>query len=227
MGWGKRGGSYILPWWPHRRHRLPVVSDARGGALTRRVPVGPSLVALAALSPLAACDRLPEAVILPEYEFTYSFDGGLSDWTAAATDMGAGTWEVTDSSGVVHLDLANASGTGKVWITHELEVTPEKQYTLDISFDLATPDHDAAQAWKVIAGARSTPPAIATDLPFQDATTGNGPAGEIVWVTRGYSVTAEADEEGLLYLSLGIWGTTTGTRSYRIDNVRVVLTRTE
>jgi hypothetical protein len=65
------------------------------------------------------------------------------------------------------------------------------------------------------------------ELPFQDGTSSGGPAGETVWVKRAYAGAVQPDEEGKLYLTLGIWGTTTGSRSYLIDNVKVVLTRTE
>jgi len=185
------------------------------------------VLALSAASALTACDRLPEAVILPEFEFSYSFDNGLSGWTARATDMGTGSWSATEESGAVRLELVNDDGAGKVWLTHGVEVTPFKLYTVDISLDLATADYDAMTSWRVIAGARATDPTLAADLTFQDGTAASAPAGERAWVARQYSVTASADKEGRLYLMLGIWGTTTGTRSYLVDNVKVVLTRVE
>jgi len=195
--------------------------------LTRRAPFRTAFSVLGVPLALSACDRLPEAVIFPEFELTYSFDGGLSGWTAAALDMGTGTWTTGEASGAARFELANASGAGKVWLGRELEVTPDTRYAMNISFKLATADHDAAQAWKIIAGARQDPPTLAADLTFQDGTASGAAAGETVWVEKTYSVTVEPDEDGVLHFMLGIWGTTTGTRSYLIDDLKVVLTRTE
>jgi len=185
------------------------------------------LCALGATIASAACDRMPGAVIFPEFELGYSFDGGLSGWTAAATDMGTGVWTASEASGAAKLELRNDSGAGKVWLGRELEVTPDIRYAMNVSFKLATADHDAAQAWKIIAGARQDAPTQTAELAFQDGTASGAPAGETVWVEKTYSITVEPDEDGTLHFMLGIWGTSAGTRSYLIDDVKVVLTRTE
>ena len=183
----------------------------------------------------AGCDRSPEAVIVPEFDLSYSFESELEGWTPSAADLGAGSWaaeasteRATQGTRSARLSLANPGGAGKVWLTRELELTPEKDYTAQVSFDLATADHGVADAWKLILTVRPTAPGSASALDFQGDTssglaTGTGPQ----WVEKRFVVPVRTDEEGLLYLSLGVWGTTPGTRTYWLDNVRVLLTRTD
>lgn len=181
----------------------------------------------------AACDRAPEAVIVPEFEFSFSFESGLDGWTPSSADLGTGTGSIQGSSenasqgtrsAAVHLD--NAGGAGKVWITRELEVTPDQSYAVDVSFDLGTSDHGTGEPWRLIVGVRDTIPSSTAALDYHgDTASGAETAVGHVWAEKGTTVGAKADEEGRLYLTLGVWGTTPGQRSYWIDNVRVVLTR--
>lgn len=183
----------------------------------------------------AGCDRSPEAVIVPEFDLSYSFESGLEGWTTATADVGSGsgsasatTERSTHGTRSVRLDLANPGGAAKIWLTRELELTPGKSYTAQISFDLGTADHGVADAWKLILTARDTPPASASALDFQgDTSSGLATATGAQWVEKKFVVPVRPDEEGLLHLTVGIWGTTPGTRTYWLDNVRVVLTRTE
>lgn len=192
-------------------------------------------LALAAASWAATgCDRSPDAVIVPEFDLSFSFESGLEGWTAGTADFGAGSWaaeasteRATDGSRSARLTLANPGGAGKVWLTRELELTPQKSYTAQVSFDLATADHEPAGAWKLIVTARPTSPESASGLDFQgDTSSGLAAATGPQWVEKRFAIPAQADDEGKLYLSVGIWGTTPLTRTYWLDNIRVVLTRT-
>lgn len=203
--------------------------------LVRHAPLHLSLALVAAAWAAAGCDRSPEAVIVPEFDLTYSFESGLEGWTTTTADLGAGSGTAaatsersTQGTRSVRLDLANPGGAAKIWLTRELELTPGKSYTAQISFDLGTADHAAADAWKLILTARNTPPGSAAALDFQgDTSSGLATATGPQWVEKKFVVPVRPDEEGLLHLTVGIWGTTPGTRSYWLDNVRVVLTRTE
>ncbi len=191
-----------------------------------------ALVAAAAAA--AGCDRQPEAVIVPEFDLAYSFEAGLEGWTASASELAPGSWaaegsteRATDGSRSARLSLTNPGGAGKVWLTRELELTPDKSYTAEVSFDLATSEHSGADAWKLILSARAEPPSSAASLDFQgDTSSGQAATTGIVWAEKRFTIPAQADAEGRLYLSVGIWGTTAGTRTYWLDNIRVVLTRT-
>ncbi|MHB1193781.1 MAG: hypothetical protein ACYC6F_12130 [Longimicrobiales bacterium] len=96
-----------------------------------------------------------------------------------------------------------------------------------MSFDLATSEHSVADAWQLILSARAVPPSSAASLEFQgDTSSGQATTTGIVWAEKHFVFPAQADDEGRLYLSLGIWATSEGTRTYWLDNIRVVLTRT-
>lgn len=180
----------------------------------------------------AACDRLPEAVIVPEFEFDYSFEAGLTGWVEGRADLGAGTATVGTtteqaSSGSASLGLAvdNVGGAAKIWVTRELEVTPDQSYTVDLTLKVGSVDPASAAPWKVIAGTRSAAPSSAAELPMQDETGAGTPGGGAAWTPKSYSFPAKADEDGRLFLTLGIWATSAGQRTYWIDEVKVVLTR--
>lgn len=202
---------------------------ARRSAALRFIAV--SAAALAA----GDCDRLPDAVVLPEFEFAYSFETALEGWTPASADMGSGSWSADSSAEratvgtrSLRLSLANPGGAGKVWLTRELEVTPGKRYAVELTFDLATSDHIAADAWKIIVGARASLPAGASALDFQgDTSSGTATTTGTIWVKKRFTLTAQTDDEGVLYLTVGIWGTTPGSRAYWVDDVQAVLTRTD
>jgi hypothetical protein len=201
--------------------------------LTRSARPRPLLAVLACVAAMAACDRLPDAVIVAEFDLTFSFESGLTGWTSATADLGAGTGSIAESqseasagSRSATLVLNNSSGAGKVWMTHELEVTPDQSYSVDISFDLATTDHGTTEPWKIIVGLRQEAPTGPSELDFQgDTSSGLETAAGAVWTKKTFTVAAKADDEGRLFLSLGVWGTTAGARAYHLDNVRVVLTR--
>lgn len=181
----------------------------------------------------AACDRAPDAVIFPEFEFAFSFESGLEGWVPASGDLGAGTASVGGSSETASHGSQSASvrlespdGAGKVWMTRELEVTPEKSYTVDVTFDLATEDHGVVEPWTLIVGLGDTAPTTSASLAYNgDTASGGETASGVVWAEKSFTIGAKADEEGRLFLTLGVWGNTAGTRAYWIDNVRVVLTR--
>lgn len=182
---------------------------------------------------LAACDTLPEATIVPEYEFTFSFESGMAGWTVASADLGQGSASVSldegqasDGTRSARIELANPGGTGKVWMTRELEVTPDKRYSVEVVLELATADHGTVQPWRLAVGAFAAPPASAAALAFDgDTSSGLETAPGATWVEKSTTVLATADDEGRLHLVLGVWGATAGTRSYHIDDVRLVLTR--
>lgn len=181
---------------------------------------------------VSGCDRLPEAVIVPEFEFSYSFESGLAGWTERSADLGAGwatvgttTSQAASGSTSVAFGLGNAGGAGKIWVTRELMVTKDQSYTVDVTLKLGSADAQSAAPWKVIAGAQLAAPTTAAGLPMQDETTAGGTGGGVAWAEKSYSFPAKADPDGRLFLTLGIWGTSPGERTYWMDDVRVVLTR--
>lgn len=180
------------------------------------------------------CDKLGEIVIVPEFEMSFSFESGFGAWMAGGLDLldppvvwsaSSSSLEASDGERSVRFDLDNLNGQAKIWIFREFEVAPGQRYDIAISFDLATADA-STDAWQVIAGAHTAPPETAAELRVHDATAAPGSGGgSIEWVPKQYAVQGQADEEGLLYIIVGVWGTGSGARTYYVDDLRLVLTR--
>jgi hypothetical protein len=180
------------------------------------------------------CDKLGEIVIVPEFEMSFSFEVGLGAWVPGGLDLAdppvvwsasSSAAEASDGGRSVRFDLDNLNGQAKIWIIREFEVAPHQGYDIEISLDLATADA-STDAWQVIAGAHSAQPESSAELTFGGATAADGSGGGVLeWIPKKYTVFGQADEEGLLYIIVGVWGTGLGTRTYYVDDVRLVLTR--
>ena len=196
-----------------------------------------ALLGVCAVLAAGGCDHAGKLLeLVPEFDFTESFEAGLGDWTPQALDVAdpAVTWSVEASSEEasagtqsVKLTLDNANAAGKIWIERELEVDPGQAYDVTLSFDLASADFGTVNLWKVIAGAYTAPPRTAAELSFP-GDTGNGASADdgVHWVSRSYQVHARADKDGYIYVVIGVWGTYPVARTYWVDNVHVQLTRT-
>ncbi len=189
---------------------------------------------VAAATFITGCDRKGEITIVPEFDLSYSFEGSLEQWYANGVDLSDPpvTWSVAQSnaeaslgSGSAELVLENANGRAKIWLERVFEVEPDREYDIEISFDFGSADGDAITPWRIIAGASTSAPESASDLTIQDATSQAQPGPNIEFGERRYTVRAAGDEEGRIYVALGVWGTTAAFRTYFIDNVRLLFTR--
>ena len=167
---------------------------------------------------------------MPEFDLTYSFEGGLEGWAPIGVDLSdpTVTWGiqtngdvVSTGSRAVRFALDNTNGKGKIWIEREFEVEAERAYDVTITFDLASAD--SGDPWRILAGAHGAPPVTAAELTVQDAT---ATADQYEWTERNYTVRAMSDQDGAIYVVIGLWGTSAEDRTYYVDNVRLVFTRT-
>jgi hypothetical protein len=172
-------------------------------------------------------------VIVPEFDLSYSFESGLDEWYGNGVDLGDPqvAWSAERSSGQasvgsasVALSVNNAEGAAKVWIEREFTVEPSRAYDIEVTFDLGSSDGTGSEPWRVVAGAHVAPPMTAAELSIQDPT-GNGGGAGVVFVQKSYSLRATSDEDGRMYLVIGVWGTSVGERTYFLDNVHVLFTR--
>lgn len=170
-----------------------------------------------------------ELVIVAELDLSYSFESGLEAWVPNSADVsGPGvTWSIDTSSdvtsvgsGAARFRLDNAEGDGKIWLERAFEVAPETAYEVQITFDLASAE--SGNPWRVLAGAHDASPSSAAQLTVQDATTaGTG----YEWTERSYTVRATSTAAGRIVVVLGLWGTSEESRTYYVDNVHLVFTR--
>ena len=186
-------------------------------------------------TPLAACDQVGDIVFVPEFDLSYSFEGGLEGWFGNGVDLTDPivTWSVQASNeqsshggSSARLYVDNANGMAKVWMERAAVVGASVEYDVDISFDFGTADFGEVNLWRILAGAHTGSPGTAAALEVQDAT-GNGSASSVgvQWLQKSYRVQAVSDPGGHIQIVVGVWGTWQTPRTYYIDNVRLLFTR--
>jgi hypothetical protein len=185
---------------------------------------------------LTACDRNGASLeIVPEFDDVYSFEAGMENWNPRPLDLGSppSTWEIVRSNASaaagnqsVQLRLDNTSGQGKIWIERRYQVPPDQEYEVTLLFALGSADHSAVPAWRVLAGVARDQPAVAADL-TTSSDTWNGSAAGVgqEWNEKTVIVQTKSDAEGEIFIYVGIGGTSSGLRTYYVDNVRATFMR--
>lgn len=200
------------------------------------IPVRPLVGALVALALVAVsgCDSLTSEPFVRR-TLNDTFEQSLGGWVADSADFGAPPIELAversdelaeSGQWSVRLHLANLNDAGKIWIEQPVEfLTPGRTYEVVLAFDFASADFGDVNLWRIIAGASTDDPETAEGLIFQ-GDTGNGAASDVgfVWMEKSFTFTTQADENGVVWVFAGVWGTSEFTRTYFIDDVEVVLT---
>jgi len=167
--------------------------------------------------------------------FGFTFESDAGDWVPDGTDLEDPpvTWSVERSDDLaergnwaIRLSLDNLNDAGKVWMERAFELRPGTTYDVEVAFDFASADFGEIGLWTIISGVSETDPETVDDLVFRDET-GNGSSEDVghLWGTRSYSLgPATADEDGLLWVALGVWGTFETSRTYFVDELEVTFT---
>lgn len=164
-------------------------------------------------------------------ERTFSFETDLEGWVADTTDTGdpATEWlverstdEAIDGNASAKIEVNNLNDASKVWIERPFDLRPNTSYRVTVGYDLATADFGTVNNWTLITGVSPTDPEIRDDLAFQDET-GNGNDQDVgyVWLPKSYQFDVITDDDGLLWVSIGVWGTWEGPRTYFFDDVQI------
>jgi hypothetical protein len=174
-----------------------------------------------------------EPFLRQTFGFTFETDAG--DWVPDGTDLEDPpvTWSVERSDELaergnwaIRLSLDNLNDAGKIWMERAFELRPNGTYDVEVAFDFASADFGEIGLWTIIAGVSETDPETVDDLVFRDET-GNGSSEDVghLWGTRSYSLgPATADDDGLLWVALGVWGTFETTRTYFVDDFELTFT---
>jgi hypothetical protein len=191
------------------------------------------LAALCAALLLSSCDRHGNITVVAELNPTFDFESGMEGWSAEGVDLtgpdvtwavGRSTEEASSGVGSARFWMDNANGRGKIWIEQGFDVAPNRSYDVHITLDLASADFGQVVPWRIIAGVHpgDSEDSEATEITVQDSTL-NGVASDqgMVWNEHHYVERATSDADGRLVVTLGIWGTTSGTRVYYVDNLRL------
>ncbi|HMA83031.1 MAG TPA: hypothetical protein VKP59_02255 [Candidatus Thermoplasmatota archaeon] len=186
-------------------------------------------IMLSATLLLAGCvEEIPDDTSPSNY---YSFEENMQDWESDGTDLSSPpiNWSIersddraTDGNKSLKLYLDNMNDAGKIWIEKQFELDANTQYEITIDYDFATSDFGSFNLFKIITGASLTNPETYDDLTFQDHT-GHNQQEDIgyTWLNKSYTLTVETNDNGTLYLSIGVWGTWETPRTYYIDAVNI------
>jgi|GEM_PF-1315028 len=186
-------------------------------------------IMLSATLLLAGCvEEIPDDTSPSNY---YSFEENMQDWESDGTDLSSPpiNWSIersddraTDGNKSLKLYLDNMNDAGKIWIEKQFELDANTQYEITIEYDFATSDFGSFNLFKIITGASLTNPETYDDLTFQDHT-GHNQQEDIgyTWLNKSYTLTVETNDNGTLYLSIGVWGTWETPRTYYIDAVNI------
>ena len=167
--------------------------------------------------------------------FGFTFESDAGDWVPDGTDLEDPpvTWSVERSDELaergdwaIRLSLDNLNDAGKIWMERAFELRPNGTYDVEVALDFASADFGEIGLWTIIAGVSESDPETVDDLVFRDET-GNGSSEDVghLWGTRSYSLEpATADEDGLLWVALGVWGTFETSRTYFVDDLELTFT---
>jgi len=183
---------------------------------------------------IAACD-LNENDPGDFERYTFSFEDNLEGWSADGTDLDDPPvdWsierseeEASDGDTSVRLRLDNLNDQGKIWLERSFPLKRNTMYDIEIAFDFGTADFGDINLWSIIAGAHAESPEVAADLTFHQNESGNGADEDVglQWVEKGYTVEHMTDDDGILVVAVGVWGTWEALRTYYVDNLRIEFT---
>lgn len=170
----------------------------------------------------------------PAQSASFSFEGSLQGWAGRGIDLGNPPidWSVGRSTELareggasVKLFLSNLNDAGKIWIERPFPVAPNRRYRVEVRYAFATADYGAVNLFTLITGVSPRRPQTRDDLNYVGDTGSGSPTGVgFRWLEKSYRFTETAGAEGVLYVTIGVWGTWETARTYYLDRVTVTLT---
>ena len=181
----------------------------------------------------------PSGAMSQEQTGFYSFENDFEGWAINGTDLSLGDgfidWSITrsqemarDGANSLRFLLYNQNDAGKIWIEKPFAVEPNQLYHVTVEYAFAS-RMSAGPFFYIITGALKNHPSTASDLypAFKDNTWNGSDSNEsgFKWLDKKYDFTVRSDDQGMLYVVIGIWGTWEVGHLYYFDNVRVTLTK--
>jgi hypothetical protein len=162
--------------------------------------------------------------------YTSDFEHGMDNWTATGTDLSDPPidWHINrtttqgyTSNASLELYLNNLNDQGKIWAQQPLSAHPNTTYHVIISYMLGTSDYGMT-TFTIITGADNKPP-IRAGLTYQDSTDNQQNNSNLTWLPKTYEFITTTDTTGIIYTSIGVWGTFETNRTYYIDDIIIEL----
>lgn len=167
----------------------------------------------------------------------------MENWSAHALDVEIGgdtiEWAVepsgdyaTEGTQSLRLFANNRTDAAKVWAERSFDLEPNSTYRVHVRYQFGTSDWGDINNWRIITGAHSEPPRSHESLIYQGRTGHDEDTKDLVWVdkshtlgpvgaTQSQTVTAQTNDEGTVYVALGVWGTYEVGRTYYVDDVEI------
>jgi len=169
---------------------------------------------------------------------TYSFEDGLQGWTVRGMQINPNlpppitqTQSLArDGSSSLKFAVNRDVFFDPIWIEKPVSLEANQTYIVNIDFSFATQDFGDANAFIILANPLRMPFNKIQDVvpAFQDfsANYENRDVG-YKWLEKHYDFMVRTNEEGKLYIIVGIYGGYDVRRSYYIDNVRLKIYKKE
>ncbi len=176
---------------------------------------------------------------VPASSYSFSFEKDLEGWAINGTDLTLGSglidWSISrsqemakDGASSLKFVLYNQNDAGKIWIEKALAVQPNQIYDISVDYAFAS-RMSAGPFFKIITGVLKNHPSTARDLypAFKDDTWNgsNSNDANFTWLDKKYDFTIKSDDQGILFVVIGIWGTWEVLHTYYFDDVRVTFTK--
>ena len=124
--------------------------------------------------------------------------------------------------------LLNQNDKGKIWIEKALAVEPNQIYQVGVEYAFASTNPGQVNPFIIITGVLKSHPKTPRDLyaAFKDDdSNGSGSNVGFVWLDKKYDFTVRSDEHGVLYIVIGVWGTSEVGRIHYFDDVHLSITK--
>lgn len=203
--------------------------------LLTSILIGTTLILLI-ISAIIGVNIIQETETIKEYIVNYqtSFEEENNTWTPTGVDLNDPpiNWSInTTNEKAIHENnslkfyLENNNDAGKIWVQQGFNLKKNTTYLVEISYQFCTKDFGELNLFSIITGADISAPTSRDQLTFQDDTGHHQDTQDWVWLEKNYTFYPTTDQNGSIYVSIGIWGSWETTRTYYIDNLSITFTQ--
>ncbi len=181
--------------------------------------------------------------------YSYSFETDWEEWEKKEADIelfeGGEINRSIERSQDIAIDgnnsikfyMNNINDAGKIWIEKNFTVIPNQNYEVHVSFYFASKDWGKINLFRIIAGAEATSPQTPeeiTEIHYKlynkykmEATTYNGHDSDFGYelLHKNFAFSVISNENGIIFVILGIWGTWETHRTHYIDGVQIIIAK--
>ncbi len=166
----------------------------------------------------------------------YSFESDMQGWEINGTDLDNPpiNWSVERSDNMsthgnysVKFYLENFNDAGKIWMGKTYNVDPNAIYEVKISYNFATSDFGDLNLFNIITTALGTSFSGRDDLNYEGDTGHHTEEEGFVWLDKEFEYIVETEDNGEIYINIGVWGSWETTRTYYVDGLNITIEKLE